>query len=184
MRYLVFDRDTRTVKIRNQPGHPAITQKLPSKADLRAGVRWDAWDQPWDHVSNIVLHRVIYPARYARDKARGITGKKYMLWAPEPWMIALGMVMWDGIVQGVTWDAVKLSVRAALAKLRHAGIAPPAGKTSSKTLVSTHLGFRYTEYTKDGKQREMFLGLQRYYEREVKNRLPASSRSRSAKRNP
>jgi hypothetical protein len=90
MRYLVLDRDTRTIKIRNRPSDPAVTQLLPSKADLRAGVRWDAWGQPWGHISNKVLHQVIYPARYARDRARGITGKKYMLWVPEPWLVALG----------------------------------------------------------------------------------------------
>jgi hypothetical protein len=178
MRYLVLDTNTRTIKILNQPGDPALTQPLPSKADRWANVRSDAWSLQWDHISNKVLHQVLYPAQYARDRARGVTGKKYMLWAPDPWLVAIGMVMRDGIIAGASWDVVKWSVEAALAKLRRAGVAPATSKSKSKELATTSLGFRYTVYTEEGKQHEMFLGLQRHYEREVTTAKSLSTKKR------
>jgi hypothetical protein len=74
-------------------------------------------------------------------------------------MIAIGLVRWDGIVQGFTWDIVKLAVKAALLRLQGAGIAPADADTSDKRAPSTELGFRWTAYTEGRKQREMFLGV-------------------------
>ena len=108
-----------------------------------------------------ILFGVLYPASQRRDKRLGRTGIKYRLLPPDPWLIVLGTVMWQGIVQGMSWDAVKYSVSAALRKLRAARLAPPATSRKSSQKSRTRIGFAWTEYARSEKRKEMFVGLER-----------------------
>lgn len=59
-------------------------------------------------------------------------------------------------------------VGAALTKMRRSRAAPPAAASSTKTKSETRVGYHWIEYTDGEKQREMFVGLQRRYEKESK----------------
>ena len=37
---------------------------------------------------------------------------------PPTWLVCIAAVMWEGIIQGVAWDVVKMSVAAAISSLR------------------------------------------------------------------
>ena len=146
-------------------------------------------------ISNIVYHKVLYPSRYAEDRRRRLASKpyssnnvegftvtpkgvRYKLSYPDPWLIVLAYIAWEGVIQGLTWDVVKVAFHAALNKLRIHSLAPEASlekckkkthKTSSKKhkkkKVKTAIGYSYEEYSTDGrKQRSIFFGLKRYYD--------------------
>lgn len=150
-----------------KPGDPALTIPLPAGRE-----RGPKIDHP---VAHAVLLNVLYPARYARDRRLGITGRKYALIPPDPWLVALGLVMWEGIVQGLSWDTVKTAVSTALDKMRRSNAAP-VDTSSTKIKRELRLGFHWTDYVDGEKQREMFFGLRRKYKQE--------SRSVAKKANP
>ena len=117
-----------------------------------------------------VYWQVLYPAVEARDKRRGRKGVAYSLVHPDPWLIALAMVMWEGIVQGLSWDTVKLSVRKALSVMQSEGVAPTETREThtKKKAKRTELGFCWTEYKNGKKQYDMFVGLRRVHKEQVK----------------
>lgn len=121
-----------------------------------------------------ILSGVLYPAIERRDRRLGRTGVKYKLFPPDPWLVVLGTVMWQGIAQGMTWDAVKYSVSAALRKLRSARLAPPTTSRESSKKSRTRMGFVWTEYTRSEKRKEMFVGLERVYHSQHKTRTRAN----------
>lgn len=150
-----------------------------------------------DEVSRRVLYEVLYPARYRRQQRGRVKKKaavKFALAPPDPWLVTLGAVMWQGIVGGASWDTVKLAVLAALSMLREARAAPPGGSISKE--VNLRLGFHWTEYAEGRKLRDLFVGLERSYRKQqsdvpkkkshprrgVKIRTAATTLSASAKR--
>src|SRR6266487_6892806 len=106
MRYIHVHPETLEVTVRYKVGDPRLT--IPLAPGRPRGARID------HPIAKAVLRDVLYPAVRERDHRLGRTGVKYALVSPDPWLVALGLVMWEGIVQGLSWDAVKLSVRAAL----------------------------------------------------------------------
>src|SRR5262249_16105049 len=106
---------------------------------------------------------VLYPATEAEDRKQG---KKfeYFLAPPDPWLVALGMVMCQGIVQGMTWDMVKVLVNAALIKLRREGVAPPSENHQVTKKESVELGFCWVKYSGGKKLKEMFFYLRKHNE--------------------
>jgi hypothetical protein len=113
-------------------------------------------------------------------RAREGTSNKdvaYCLASPDPWLIALAAVMWEGIVQGLSWDLIRLAVRTALDKLRQDGVAPTTADTRVKQSTAG-LEFEWTEYQDGRKQYRLFLGLRRAYQ----SRKPAKGRSHHARR--
>jgi hypothetical protein len=163
MRYISVDSETLELQVRSRPAAPNLTIAVPRRTRKSA---LEAVDHP---LSDAILYSVLYPAVYAEDRRKG-RKVKYKLAPPEPWLVALGLVMWEGIVQGLSWEIVKLSVKAALTRLRSARLAPPAVNTSEKRASSTEIGFRWVRYASGRKQKEMFIGLRRKYNREVKRR--------------
>ena len=98
-----------------------------------------------------------------------IDGKRiaFSIRPPDPWLIVLALVMWEGIIQGLTWDVVKVSVRTVLRNLQDLRLAPLqdnfAAKINRKKITKSQLKFSWTSYTKGKKQYELFLGLKREY---------------------
>jgi hypothetical protein len=94
-------------------------------------------------------------------KRQGIIapGKRTAASLPPPpvWLVAIAGVMWEGIIQGATWDIVKMAISAAVTKLRDTGLAPTGSK---ETDTSIRAGWR--QYSTPGKkQYEMFVSLKR-----------------------
>lgn len=117
-------------------------------------------------IENIIYMEVLYPARYAEDRKRGIANQKYKLLEPDPWLIAIGIIMWQGIVQGLAWNSVKFLVNKALCSLRRFGAAPKPSAEISRARRRTSLEFCWTEYSESGRrQREMFISMRREFDR-------------------
>ncbi|HXI72746.1 MAG TPA: hypothetical protein VNN22_20600 [Verrucomicrobiae bacterium] len=119
-------------------------------------------------VSSAIYKDVIYAAQEAEDRGKGIKNVEYLLAPPDPWLVALGLVMWEGIVQGFAWDAVKGSVLAALGKLRQEGVAPVSDKHKVTRKDALELGFCWVKYADDKKLEEVFIGLRKSHENETK----------------
>lgn len=118
-------------------------------------------------IAPVVYWQVLYPAVEARDRRGGRKDIAYSLVHPDPWVIALAMVMWEGIIQGLAWDAVKLSVRKALSVMQAEGAAPTESYNKKKA-KRTELGFCWTEYRNGKKQYDMFVGLRRVHREQVR----------------
>jgi hypothetical protein len=63
----------------------------------------------------------------------------FCLGPPDPWLMAIGAVMLEGVIQGLTWDAVKLAVQQALDLLRTRKRTP--APAASKRKAEKSLGF-------------------------------------------
>ncbi len=136
-----------------------------------------------------VFFDVIYPLAEGRHKPdpsdilgmtrrvnkRNIPQVKFSLKPPDAWLICVVGMMWEGLVQGLTWEVIKVSVLSALDKLKSKGLAPTeigsveeivqkVGKTKAKT----QLGFTFRKYSADGKPLyDLFLGFKRGYEKKT-----------------
>ena len=125
-----------------------------------------------DQLHHLVYFDVLYPLIQARDQERG-RRVKYKLIEPDPWLIALAAIMWQGLIQGLTWDVIKASCLAALGKLRKKNLAPPQTArrrdTKKKQLAldsRIQMGFSWTQYGHAGRPlREFFLGIKREFQK-------------------
>jgi hypothetical protein len=123
-----------------------------------------------DQLHYLVYFNVLYPSVQARDQEKG-RRVKYKLIEPDPWLIALAAIMWQGLIQGLTWDVIKASCLAAFSKLRKKNLAPPKPTqrvdTRKKRLAAdsrTQIGFSWTHYGHAGRPlREFFLGVKREF---------------------
>lgn len=168
MRYIRVDPRSLEVVVGFKPGEPGLSVPLPPRARPRPTT-----GHPLAHV---ILHEVLYPARTARDHAKGVAGVRYKLPHPDPWLVAIGLVMWEGILQGLAWDVVKTMVADGLARLRVAGVAPPANsKLSIRRELS--LGLHYSEYCSAKGQRELFFGLRSVHKKRGLSDTPAPRHS-------
>ncbi len=145
-----------------------------------------AYDPKATELSARITVQVLYPWVWDQDAERGRFAA-YMLAPPEPWMLALGAVIWEGIVQGASWDAVRAAASAALARLRAAGLAPSAksGETTRtwKTRMAVELGFSRTTTTADEELvGRLFFGLRMSYEAEQAHEPPQARGATSESR--
>lgn len=46
------------------------------------------------------------------------------IFPPDAWLLAVAYIMWEGILQGMSWDGTKLLVQNAIATMQSVGIAP------------------------------------------------------------
>jgi hypothetical protein len=157
-KYIKFNKQTLSVKI--------ISRKGPLDKTLKAAP-WNG-DLVSHPLSRIVYFDILYPAIQARDKRQGIK-RSYSLIHPDPWLVGIAMVMWEGIVQGMAWDAIKIFVKKAYEVMAANGIAPSGEPTSRAKKSKTELGFVWTQYKDGRKQYQMFLGLRRVYSKNIKN---------------
>jgi hypothetical protein len=173
MRFIQFDPQTMTVSVTGaeQPGGANVPV---CEVDIIN-------DNPYNSripLLSTIYKEVLYAAKEAEDRKQG-RNVEYLLAPPDPWLIALGLVMWEGIVQGVAWDAVKVLVSSALAKLRKEGVAPASDKHQVTRKESVELGFCWVQYSGGDKLKEMFVGLRKHHESQSK---PPAKR-KSPKRN-
>lgn len=118
---------------------------------------------PMSPIEHTLYWDVLYPFRHALDRKRGVGKIHYSLAKPDPWLVALAAIMWQGIIQGLAWDIVKLAVLSALKKLKKAKLAP---QYDSKKRSETSIGFTWVQYSSDGRQLyKLFLGLKRVYKK-------------------
>jgi hypothetical protein len=157
--YILIDRDALTIKLgaRQSSKHfviPTAKSQIPHSIH---SIR----EQLIDRVLNPTAHRA-WKETHPDLVKKGVT-VAFCVAPPDPWHIAIGYLMWQGIVQGLAWDVVKLSIGNAIETLVSHNLAPALAKTSKRR--KTLIGFSYAEYASNGeKQREMFLGLKTGYE--------------------
>jgi hypothetical protein len=83
---------------------------------------------------------------------------------PDPWLLAVAYTMWQGLVQGLTWEIVKQIAVKAIDRMRTRGVAPSDLPGSSATQSDLELGFSWASYGRNGRKlHELFLGLRRHY---------------------
>lgn len=154
MKYIRHNKAKNTVSVceADSGGKQVIPVVPPHEVDL--------WRNP---LAYVIYTEVLYPAVEAQDKRKGVSGVTYKLVPPDPWLIALGMVMWEGIVQGLSWDVVKLLARKALSVMQAEGVAPDLSYEKNKNKKLTELGFCWTAYKDGKKQYDMFVGLRRVH---------------------
>jgi hypothetical protein len=101
-----------------------------------------------------------YHLRYLRDRRLG-RNAKYCLRPQDPWEVACAALVWQGILQGLSWDAVKLALSAAWKALRNAPVATLRNPRNSHT-TETKLGLSIEKFGRDGRaQYRLFAGLRR-----------------------
>jgi hypothetical protein len=159
MKYIQFDPKTSTVFV--------TAAELSSGVNIVVGEVDIIKDNPYRSripIASVIYKDVIYAAQEAEDRREGKKNIEYFLVPPDPWLVALGLVMWEGIVQGFAWDAVKASVLAALGKLRQEGVAPSSDKHLVTRKESIELGYCHVKYAGEEKLEEVYIGLRRSFE--------------------
>jgi len=131
---------------------------------------------------------VLYRAVHVEDKRKGVEAA-YWLCEPDPWLIAIAYIMWQGIIQGLSWDLVKGLVKNALTTLRSHRFAPSQtfGRTTASEAKEVdsdiELGFSWHKYANDGrKQYHLYVGLKRVYNEKTKSEKQAICRSEVSNR--
>jgi hypothetical protein len=94
------------------------------------------------------------------DRKRGVK-IAHRISAPDPALLAIAYIMWQGILQGLTWDVVKGLVRAAFERLRGPG-KPPLPPWAKR--YRTEFGISWEEHIVKRSSRRLFIGLRREYE--------------------
>lgn len=162
MKFILINRKDLTVAI----SETISKDKFVIPAELRAVFR------DLSPLEDLVYHGILYPAKMAEDRRRHPEYEEqginigYKLIEPDPWLVAIAFVMWQGIIQGLAWDSVKVLVQLALKKLEFFKLAPPISMSIQKVFKQDQFGFSWTQYGTDGKkQHEMFIGIKTKYEK-------------------
>ncbi|HVN32960.1 MAG TPA: hypothetical protein VMT45_13345 [Thermoanaerobaculaceae bacterium] len=107
-----------------------------------------------------ILRDHYYHLRYLRDRRLG-RKVKYCLRPEDPWEVACAALVWQGILQGLSWDAVKLALAAAWKALRGAPVEALRNPRNRHT-TETQVGLSIEKFGRDGKaQYRLFAGLRR-----------------------
>jgi len=161
MRYIRIDRRSLKVEVVNaKDAKDAKSVFVPVKSDRYGSALTDM-------LHYVVYFDVLYPIVEAADRKRGVI-IKHRLYEPDPWLIALAAIMWEGLVQGLTWDTIKMLSLAALGRLREKRLAPQASSIAKakrqKRSSRTEVGFSWTQYNTDGRPLyQFFLGVKRRF---------------------
>jgi hypothetical protein len=107
-----------------------------------------------------ILRAHYYHLRYLRDRRLG-KKVKYCLRPEDPWEIACAALVWQGILQGLSWDAAKVALAAAWKALRSAPVETLRNPRNSHT-TETQVGLSIEKFGTDGRaQYRLFAGLRR-----------------------
>jgi hypothetical protein len=159
MRYIRIDPESLTTEVLPSRSGPGIF--VPVRTNRKGSVLTDM-------LHYTAYFDVLYPVAGPRQQKGGARVSASLL-EPDPWFVALVALMWQGLVQGLTWDAIKASCLFALDKLRKKRLAPPVVATVAtrrKKCSATQIGFSYTKFADDGRPLyELFLGVKRRFRR-------------------
>jgi len=161
MRYIRIDKPSLKVEVvgrKNAKDKKGVF--VPVKADSSGSALTDV-------LHNVVYFDVLYPLVEKAHRKREVH-VSHRLVEPDPWLVALAAIMWEGLVQGLTWDAIKMLLLAALGRLREKRIAPQRSSISKAKLQKrtsrTEVGFSWTKYSIDGRPLyQFFLGVKRRF---------------------
>lgn len=163
MKYIYVNPDNLELSIVNE--EPTKGFVIPTYTSLNDPLERDFY--------GLVYYSVLYSYVREEDEAKGKKGRKYKLFLPDPWLMALAAIMWQGLIQGLTWDIIKLSIMKGFDFLRSKKLlaneldSPKVWEKSQKIKCSDlAIGFSWTKFSKDGKPLEkLFLGIQREFEK-------------------
>ncbi len=139
-----------------------------------------------DSLEHLLFFDVMYPLYYSE---RGLTSKQraFSLKPPDAWLIAVAAVIWEGLLQGASWDLIKTCVLSALSQLRDARLAPTErdakadsipSKSKKKVQSVTEVGFNWIRYGTEGRPLyNLFLGIRREF-----NKMDAEQRQNTLKK--
>jgi len=120
----------------------------------------------------LVYFNVLYLYVEDEDKAKGRPETSYRLVDPDPWLIALAAIVWQGLIQGLTWDMIKLSALKGIEFLRSKNLLakepyPRDGwkKSKKRKKAGLEIGLSWTRFSEDRDHlHRFFLGIKREYE--------------------
>jgi hypothetical protein len=118
-----------------------------------------------DPLLSMLYFDVMYPIAERGEKGK----RKFHLIPPDPWMVMVAYIMLEGIIQGLTWDTAKATVKSALSKLRRHGLAPKKEGTAQGG--RSRIGFVWAKYATDDEElHELFIGIQQAYAKPKRGR--------------
>ncbi|HBC45505.1 MAG TPA: hypothetical protein DEO84_08350 [candidate division Zixibacteria bacterium] len=132
-------------------------------------------DYFYQHLSNKILIEIFYAQlhEYQRQSYSLLPPKApklkvaYKLSPPDPWLVSIASIIWQGIIQGLAWDLVKNSAINALSVLRKEKLVPKRWNYK-KVMKSRKIGFVYEKYTDEEMLYNYFIGLKTSYEKEIR----------------
>lgn len=131
-------------------------------------------DYLYQYLSNKILSEIFYPQLYEYQrqsrsllpKGAAIGKTAYKISPPEPWLVSISALIWQGVIQGLTWDLLKYSVLSALSTLRKSKLVPPRWNYK-KVFKSRKIGFVYEKISDEKLLYSYFLGFKSSYTKEI-----------------
>ena len=154
---------------------PKTLQIFLAKARLPYFISFEAKsdnsDSMYNYISDKIYFDIMYPDVRRRDKAKGLN-IKHKLAPPSPFEVSLGIIIWQGTIQGFSWDIIKLAVKSAIKSLKEAPLLPAREK--SKYSKNKDLVLVLDKYSKGKRQFHLYLGIKNSLKKErisVRNNL-------------
>lgn len=107
---------------------------------------------------------IIADERTSKEAGRPVSSS---IMPPDPWLVALTYLMWEGIVQGMAWDVAKVGTQKALSYLQSRGIAP---KDKKERKSETDVHFSWSGYIEWQPLENLFLKMQFHYDKQKRTR--------------
>jgi hypothetical protein len=120
--------------IRREPLRLEVTSSHEADA-ICVPLQADPDDEMLVTLGGRITEYVSYPWASDEDDDAGRKAL-YQLGPPDPWMLALGALVWEGILQGAAWDAMKVAASSALTRLRALNVAPQSESVSQTTTTA------------------------------------------------
>jgi len=161
MKYIIVDKETLRLTVTGSKDRENFSIPCPITRDTLRD----------DDFVKLVYYEVLYPYTYAKERARGIARRYYSLKPPDSFIMAIAAIMWEGLIQGLTWDSIKVAVLGELDLLRSNKLAPQLTvqrtkkqKLAHEVQTRTELGFSWTEFSERGRPLyRLFLGVRRQF---------------------
>lgn len=93
---------------------------------------------------------------------------------PDPWLLAVAYVMWEGMSRGLTWDTVKVLIENAIKKMQSLGVAP---KQPGERQTATGFHFSWSGQLKFANLVELNSKLEAEYSRMTEEKRKAIPRA-------
>ena len=100
---------------------------------------------------------------------------QYQLIPPDPWLLAIAAIMWEGLLQGLAWETVKVAVLKALSMFKLNQLAPEdsnvdGNRSLADKRTNLQIGISWSEFSEDGVPlKKLFMGIQREYQKKTES---------------